>query len=112
MVNYLLRRLKDWWKTPFTNIEIVNIVQKNSKGVNPLNYPLNTVDKLYVDVNNKLSNLRSSYLDEFRWYRDTYSTILESSLGIKRFFLKFSSLGLKINLEITFLLLEKDKTRP
>ena len=44
----------------------MNIVQKNSKGNNPLDYPLNTVDKLYIDNNDKLNNLRSSCLDEFK----------------------------------------------
>ena len=89
----------------------MNIVQKNSKGNNPLDYPLNTIDKLYTD--NKLSNFRSSNLDEFRWYRETYSAILESSLGLKRFYSlnlnQFLSLG--IDLEMVLLLLEKDRTR-
>ena len=111
MVNYLLRQLKDWWKIPSTNSEIVNIVQKNSKGINPLDYPLNTVDKLYVDINNKLCSLRSSNLVEFRWYRDTYVVILAFSLGLKGFFLKLSSLDLEINLGITPLLLETNRTR-
>ena len=92
----------------------MNIVQKNSKGHNLLDYFLNTVDKFYIDNNNKLSNFRSSNLIEFRWYRDTYSAILGSSLGLKRFYLKLSSLNqflsLGIDLEIILLLLEKDRT--
>ena len=103
--------MKSWWKTSSTNSEIINIVQKNSKGNNPLDYLLNTVDKLYIDINNKLSNLRSSCLDEFRWYRDTYSAMLGSSLGLKGFFLKLSSLGLEVNLGIASLFLVKDKIR-
>ena len=89
----------------------MNIIQKNSKGNNSLDYLLNTVDKFYIDINNKLSNLRSNYLNEFRWYRDTYSAILEFFLDLNRFFLKLSSLGLEINLGITLLLLEKNRTR-
>ena len=74
----------------------MNNIQKNSKGNNPLDYPLNTIDKLYVDINNQLSIPRSSNLVKFRWYRDTYSVILGSSLSLKGFFLKISSLGLKV----------------
>ena len=82
----------------------MNIVQKNSKGNNSLDYLLNTIYNLYVGINNQLSSLRSSNLIEFRWYRDTYSAILG-------FFLKLSSLGLEDNLRIAFLFLIKDKIR-
>ena len=103
----------------------MNTIQKNSKGDNPLDYSLNIIDKPYVDINNKLSNLRSNSLVKFRWYRDTYSVILSLkrfslelfSLGLNYysailvFTLKVLHLGLKINLEITSLLLGKGKIR-
>ena len=78
----------------------MNAIQKNSKGNHPLDYPLNTTDKLYVDIKNKLSSLRSSCLTKFRWYRDTYSVIL-----------RLSSLGLEINLGKASLFLGENKVR-
>ena len=46
MINYLLRQLKGWQKTP-TNSKIMNTVQKNSKGYNPLDFSMNIIDKPY-----------------------------------------------------------------
>ena len=89
----------------------MNIIQKNSKDNNPLDYPLNIIDNLYVGINNKLNSPRNSNFVEFRWYRDTYFAILQPSLGLKIFFLKLLSLGLEINLGITTLLLKKDRTK-
>ena len=55
---------------------------------------MNIINNLHVGIN-KLSSLRSNNLAEFRWYKDIYFTIL----GLKRFSLELSPLGLKINLE-------------
>ena len=89
MINHLL---EDWWKIFSTNLYVI---PKKSKGHNPLDYPFNFINSIHKGINNELSSLRSSNLVEFRWYRDIYFAIL----GLKRFSLELSPLGLKVNLE-------------
>ena len=77
--------MKDWWKIFSPNLDVV---QKQSKGNDLLDYPLNIINNPHVDINSKLSCPRSSNLVKFKWFRDIYFTIS----------LELSHLGLKVNL--------------
>ena len=75
----------------------MNIVQRNSKGNNYLDYSLNIVNKSFDPLNSprrmslaESSNFKIRNLAKFRCYRDIYFIKLE---------LKLLSLDLEINLE-------------